>query len=425
MANTLTFANATLTDADIYGGISYICDLNTGEEFTIGNTASASVSFVTDTQVPLYSADNTNGTFTWTQDSTARGRYYITEVKKSGGKYNVTAYDAMYLLDTDISVLSLNIPLTVSAAASAIASYIGCTVSGTVTNGTLSTNYIPEGTTVRQLLSYVAEASGCSVKVDASDHLCFMYYASSGITVTTAQIKEGSLETADYTCAAIDNVTILNALGTSTATSGSGTNSLFIENNPFMTDATDSHAAAILAKVNNFAYTPLACEMFAENGLAVGTAATIGTTSTLVMHLESSENGAIVSSVGSQSREEYNKSLSATIAAAMSAPDLRVDYGINGGSADFTATIYRGSEDVTSLYDPSLFSWYRKTEDFESYPDGKIPLGTGTSITVSLADMQYGGVIRCELWLSEQQSITDSVGSSITDSSSNPLVAAV
>ena len=115
MANTLTFANQSLTDANIFGGINYTTDLNSSEEFTIGNTASASVSFVTDTSLPLYTKDNVNGVFTWTQDSITRGRFYITEVTKEAGMYTITAYDAMILLDTNISALSLTFPLTVSA----------------------------------------------------------------------------------------------------------------------------------------------------------------------------------------------------------------------------------------------------------------------------------------------------------------------
>lgn len=423
MANTLTFADQTITDANIFGGVNFTADLNAGEVFTIGNTASASVSFVTDTQVPLYSKDDVNGTFTWTEDSTSRGRFYVTEVKKEQDKYTVTAYDAMILLETDISALALSIPLTVSAAASAIATYIGCTVSGTVYNGTLATNYLADGMTVRQLLGYVAEASGASVKIDGSDHLCFVYYADSGITVTNAEYR--TLEEADYTCAAIDNVTILNALGTVQAASGSGTNSLFIENNPFMVDAVDANAAAILAVIGEITYIPLTCDMFSENGLEIGTAATFGSTSTLVMHIESGEDGAIASSVGIDSRADYNKSLSAAIASAMSTPDLRVDYGIEGGNAHFTAAIYRGDVNVTEEYDPSLFGWYRKTEDYANYPDGKIPLGTGYNLIVPLSSMNYGGVIRCEVWIEEQNYITDSVGSNITDSNGDIYVAAL
>lgn len=307
MANTLTFANQTLTDADLYGGIDFIADLNTGEEFSIGNTGSASVKFKTYTQLPLYSKDSTNGTFTWTKDSTPRGRYYITEVTKEQSMYTVTAYDAMILSDVKIAALSLAFPLTVSAAASAIATYLGCTVSGTLVNGTLSVSSLDADLTVRQLLGYVAEASGCSIKIDGSDHLKLMYYADSGITVSASAYK--SLEVADYTCAKIDNVTIFNMQGEIQATAGSGYNSLFIGQNPFLESATNTNATNILNKVKDFQYAPVKCEMFEENDVEVGTIATFGTTASLVMHVETSETGAIASSVGHDSRDEYNKSL--------------------------------------------------------------------------------------------------------------------
>lgn len=307
MANTLTFASQTLTDANIFGGINFLHDLNTGEEFSIGNTASASVKFVTDTQLPLYTKDSTNGTFTWTQDDTPRGRFYITEVIKESGRYNVTAYDAMSLLETNISALSLTLPVTVSAAASAIAAYIGCTVSGTINNGSLEADTLDADLSIRALLGYVAEASGCSVKIDADDHICFMYYEDSEITVTASDYI--SLNVADYTCAAIDNVTIFNSEGEIQASYGSGSNSLYIGQNPFLEEATNTNAQTILSQVSGFVYAPLTCEMFTENGLEVGTIATFGSTSTLVMHIESSESGATASSVGSDSRADYNKSI--------------------------------------------------------------------------------------------------------------------
>lgn len=319
MANTFTFANQTLTDADIFGGISYICDLNTGDEFSIGNTASACVKFVTDKQVPIYTKDSTNGYFEWIQDLASRGTYYVTEcVKVNGSWYSVTAYDAMILLDTSITALSLSYPLTVSAAASAIAAYIGCTVSGTIYNGTMACDALDDTTTIRQLLSWVAEASGASVKIDAADHIVFLYYAASGITVTASDYKEDGLDVADYTCAAIDNVTILGMDGQPCASSGAGTNSLFIQGNPFLYEATNTEAAVILGLVDSFVYAPFTCEMFDENGLDVGVTATFGSTTTLVMHIESSEDGAIASAVGSDSRAEFNKSLDIIVNEALS-----------------------------------------------------------------------------------------------------------
>jgi hypothetical protein len=39
--------------------------------------------------------------------------------------------------------------------------------------------------------------------------------------------------------------------------------------------------------------------------------------------------------------------------------------------------------------------------------------------------MEYGGVIRCEVWVEEQNYITDSVGGNITDSGGDIYVAAL
>lgn len=356
MANTLTFANVTLTDADIFGGINFLHDLNTSEEFTIGNTASASVKFVTGTQLPLYTKDQTNGVFTWTQDSVSRGTYYITEVTKADGKYEITAYDAMSLLDVNISALSISFPATAASLAGLIATYMGCTVSGTIVNGSLSVTTLDEDMSVRQLLGYIAEASGCSVKVDGSNHLCFVYYADSGITLTASDYVK--LEVADYTCAAIGNVTIYNSQGEIQASYGSGGNSLFIGQNPFLETATNSNAQAIYDKVHSLVYAPVKAELFDESGLEVGTIATFGTTATLIMHIESSESGALASSIGSDSRAAYNKSVVVVAneakavaidaqAVASAAAGLLSDMQAAATAAQTTLTgIYQDAEDA-------------------------------------------------------------------------------
>lgn len=106
-------------------------------------------------------------------------------------------------------------------------------------------------------------------------------------------------------------------------------------------------------------------------------------------------------------------------------PILDVEYGISNGYATFTAKVYQGGLDVTSNYSSSLFTWYRKTEDYSTYADGKIPLGAGYSKSVALSAMNYGGAIRCELWQKEEFNLIDNSGNYLVDSSGNYLVAAV
>lgn len=355
MANTLTFANDTLTDANIFGGINYTVDLNTGDEFSIGNTASACVSFVTDTRIPLYTKDHTNGTFVWDIDGTDKGRFYITEVKKVDSGYEIEAYDAMSLLDVTIQNLSISYPITAYALALQIATYMGCTVSGTIYTSDLAVSSLDPLMSIRQVLGYIAEASGCSVKVGAGDLLCFMYYEDSGVTITASDYV--SLTVADYTCSAIDNVTIFNSAGAIQATAGSGSNSLFIGQNPFLEEATNTHAQTILSKVSGFSYVPLECNLFDDNDVEVGTIVTFGTTPTLVMHVESSEDGAVASSVGNDARGEYNKSAIEVVGEARA---IAVDAQ---AMADIATGLLADMQDAATAAGTTLEGIYQDAED--------------------------------------------------------------
>ena len=383
MANTLTFANQTITDAHIFGGVSFLIDLNAGDEFTIGNTASASVSFVTDIQLPLYSKDSTNGTFTWTKDNVSRGRFYITEVTKNADKYTVTAYDAMSLLEKTITVLSITYPVTVLTLATQIATYMGCTISGTINNGSLSVSELDEFMSIRQVLGYIAEASGCSVKVDGSDHLCFMYYEDSEVTKTASEYV--SLNVADYSCAAIDNVTIFNSEGEIQATAGSGTNSLYIGQNPFLESATNTNATAIYNAVKDFAYTPLTCDLFDDTDIEVGTIVTFGTTPTLVMHVESAEDGATASSVGSDTRANYTKSALEVVGEARA---IAVDAQT---MADIATGLLSGMQTAAAAAGTTLNGIYADAETSKDLLSGMQTAATeaGTTLEGIYADAVY------------------------------------
>jgi hypothetical protein len=268
---------------------------------------------------------------------------------------------------------------------------MGCTISGTINNGSISITELDSAITIRQLLGYIAEASGCSVKVDDSDHLCFMYYADSGITITADSYKE--LNTADYTCAAIDKVIIFDSAGMVQAQAGSGSNSLYIQNNPLLYSATNAHAQAILSQVSGFVYTPLTVDLFDEEGLEVGTAATFGGASTLVMHLESSEEGATVSAVGSDQRAAYNRSVAEMISAAVGeavsviTDELGNIYQLSilttypDRSIVHTAQLLQNGVDIAPQT-PSDFEWFYKLDDRLQY------LGHGRSITID--QVHYG-----------------------------------
>lgn len=61
-------------------------------------------------------------------------------------------------------------------------------------------------------------------------------------------------------------------------------------------------------------------------------------------------------------------------------------------SATFTAYVYKGGVDVKTDYDPTCFSWYLKKEDTDGQTKETL-LGTGYTITVTLANCGYGAEI--------------------------------
>lgn len=61
----------------------------------------------------------------------------------------------------------------------------------------------------------------------------------------------------------------------------------------------------------------------------------------------------------------------------------------NGQTANFTAVVYKGTEDVTSTLDPSWFVWTLRTEDSETQ------VGTGKTLSLNKSQFGYGATITC------------------------------
>ena len=75
--------------------------------------------------------------------------------------------------------------------------------------------------------------------------------------------------------------------------------------------------------------------------------------------------------------------------AGVSAGDVlyQVPYTVSGGKATFTAAVYKSGVECHTSYDPSCFTWYRKSEA------GTVKIGTGYSVTINVGDVGYGGFV--------------------------------
>ena len=113
-----------------------------------------------------------------------------------------------------------------------------------------------------------------------------------------------------------------------------------------------------------------------------------------------------------------------TLAELMSEVDstlmLKISESYNAARSSVTCTamVLRGGEDIASDYPSSCFAWYLKSEG-GTYP--LEPLGTGYSITVSLADAGYGAAVKCHFTPPNDAALLDSDDDSLTDSNDAPL----
>lgn len=61
----------------------------------------------------------------------------------------------------------------------------------------------------------------------------------------------------------------------------------------------------------------------------------------------------------------------------------------NNQTANFTAVVYKGTEDVTNDFDPNWFVWTLRTED------GETQVGAGKTLTMNRSQFGYGATITC------------------------------
>lgn len=82
--------------------------------------------------------------------------------------------------------------------------------------------------------------------------------------------------------------------------------------------------------------------------------------------------------------------------------------------AIFTARLYRGGVDIHTLYDPSLFTWYMKTEDGQQY------LGNGYTVTVDTTTCGYGAEIIGKFTTTDDAELLTDDGDNLTDNEGQP-----
>ncbi len=284
------------------------------------------------------------------------GQFIAEQPTKSGYyQYSVIAYDRMTLADKDLSGWLREqqeaFPMTLWALAQAVADQCGLTVASTglPINGSYQVQaFYADGVTGRQILAWIAQASGTFCRVNPAGALVFDWYADAelsygitaggqqgsvraivrldGDTLRTQQALvyrigldapfyfQGSLAYEQYSCQKIDKVQIKltdDDVGAIYPPDEEATNALVLEGNLLLTTGTADNlqpvAQALYERFKDVTYVPCTLKVQTSVGIRPGqivqvTDAVGNSFKTYIMQAEYSGGVATLSSTGNPSR---------------------------------------------------------------------------------------------------------------------------
>ena len=242
----------------------------------------------------------------------------VKPTKASRNTYKIFAYDAVSKLDgiqsTWLRSIQSQFPMTLWSFAQKVAAQCGLTITNTSLprNGSYQVqSFYADDLTGRQLIAWVAQASGTFLRATADGELAFAWYedrrdivigpgAGSGVLLadstgallqdsegyyievssaspTAVPYYEGTLSYEDYVCPVIDKVQIRQStddVGVIAPPDETGSNALTIEGNLLLTTSTDEAlrpvAESLYTLMLGVTYTPCTVRVPASSGLSAG-----------------------------------------------------------------------------------------------------------------------------------------------------------
>lgn len=316
MLNKLISTNLTLTDANLYGGISYNRDINPDNDFMYGCVASGSIEFTIDNSDNK--AENLiNKQFTWQcqmNGDTAyktMGKFTVANIKKNKNKATLTAYDNVYELEAsaDLWLASLTFPITLKNLVSSMAVKTNITIrlpEDSFSSFTVNQNFITNNVSYRQILGFIGQLTNRFFVADASGAIEGRRYATNATVINNS--KYISLTMDENPIDPIDRVQIQSTHDDIGYVVGTGTNTYIITENPLVFSANKATATTTLATnlldgLKNITYTPMKFSTFNDYGIEVGDILTINGKTCYVMKKTVKTSGCEFECVGNKRRE--------------------------------------------------------------------------------------------------------------------------
>lgn len=261
---TITMDGLTITDEDILeGGLVINRSSQSGTSIEIGSVIAAEMAL----QLQNYDErfDNVDfegktmnvvlsSTDGYDEYSLPMGYFIIDEVKKQNSKVQITALDRMAAFDKPIAGMASG-----SLANTLIWCATKCGVPCQLTTADLSIypNYnvtvsaIADGEhTYREILAWACECMGICAYADWAGRLSVGWYADTGVNLTNAEIKDGTLELAE-------NAITITGVKVDNTVFGNDGYIIQITDNDFATENYMAVGQALLTHLQGFFYTPV------------------------------------------------------------------------------------------------------------------------------------------------------------------------
>ena len=316
MLNKLISTNLTLTDANLYGGISYNRDINPDNDFMYGCVASGSIEFTIDNSDNK--AENLiNKQFTWQcqmngDDSfKTMGKFIVATIRKNKNKATLTAYDNVYALEAsaDLWLASLKFPITLKNLVSSMAVKTNITIrlpEDSFSSFTVNQNFITNNVSYRQILGFIGQLTNRFFVADASGAIEGRRYTASTTVIDNS--KYISITMDENPIDPIDRIQIQSTHDDIGYVAGTGTNTYIITENPLVFSASKATATTTLATnllngLKTITYTPMKFNTFNDYGVDVGDILTINGKTCYVMKKTVKASGCEFECVGNKRRE--------------------------------------------------------------------------------------------------------------------------
>lgn len=316
MLNKLISKNLTLTDANLYGGISYNRDINPDNDFMYGCVASGSIEFTIDNSDNK--AENLiNTQFTWqcqmNGDTTYKtmGLFTVADIKKNKNKATLTAYDNVYALEAnaDLWLASLTFPITLKNLVSSMAVKTNITITlpkDSFSSFTVNQNFITNNVSYRQILGFIGQLTNRFFVATTTGAIEGQRYTTNATVIDNS--KYISITMDENPIDPIDRLQIQSTHDDIGYVAGTGTNTYIITENPLVfsaskATATTTLATNLLAGLKTITYTPMKFNTFNDYGVDVGNILTINGKTCYVMKKTVKASGCEFECVGNKRRE--------------------------------------------------------------------------------------------------------------------------